>query len=102
VICRAGALTLAELCAAGVASVLVPFPAAVDDHQTRNAELLVERGAALLLAEGHDFDARLSNQVAELIADRATLLGMAEAARRLARPDAAERIAAIALAEARA
>jgi UDP-N-acetylglucosamine--N-acetylmuramyl-(pentapeptide) pyrophosphoryl-undecaprenol N-acetylglucosamine transferase len=47
VVCRAGASTLAELCAVGVGSVLVPFPAAVDDHQTRNAEYLVERGAAV-------------------------------------------------------
>ena len=51
VVCRAGALTLAELCAAGVGSVLVPFPQAVDDHQTRNAEFLVERGAAVLLPQ---------------------------------------------------
>src|SRR5690606_30832554 len=52
VVCRAGALTLAELCAAGVGSVLVPFPQAVDDHQTRNAEYLVEHGAALLVKQG--------------------------------------------------
>ena len=51
VVCRAGALTLAELCAVGVGSVLVPFPQAVDDHQTRNAEYLVERGAAILLKQ---------------------------------------------------
>src|SRR5699024_10030317 len=47
-VCRAGALTLAELCAAGLASVLVPFPHAVDDHQSRNAEALVAVGAALI------------------------------------------------------
>src|SRR5690606_39902069 len=50
-VCRAGASTLAELCAAGVGSVLVPFAAAVDDHQTRNAEYLVEHGAAVLLKQ---------------------------------------------------
>lgn len=54
VICRAGALTLAELCAAGLPSILVPFPSAVDDHQTRNAEVLVEADAARLVAEGDD------------------------------------------------
>jgi UDP-N-acetylglucosamine--N-acetylmuramyl-(pentapeptide) pyrophosphoryl-undecaprenol N-acetylglucosamine transferase len=52
VVCRAGALTLAELCAVGVGSVLVPFPQAVDDHQTRNAEFLVERGARLAAEAG--------------------------------------------------
>jgi UDP-N-acetylglucosamine--N-acetylmuramyl-(pentapeptide) pyrophosphoryl-undecaprenol N-acetylglucosamine transferase len=102
VVCRAGALTLAELCAAGVASILVPFPFAVDDHQTRNAEYLVERGAAVLLPESHELAPRLANALREFAADRAALLGMAEAARRLAAPDAAERIAAIGLAEARA
>ena len=93
VVCRAGALTLAELCAAGVGSVLVPFPQAVDDHQTRNAEYLVERGAAVLLPQADDLAARLQAQLAELAIDPARRLRMAEAARALALPDAAERVA---------
>ena len=93
VVCRAGALTLAELCAVGVGSVLVPFPQAVDDHQTRNAEYLVERGAALLLKQGDDLAARLQQVLAELAADPAKRLAMATAARALARPDAAARVA---------
>lgn len=102
VICRAGALTLAELCAAGVASVLVPYPHAVDDHQTRNAEYLVARGAAVLVAEGADLDRRLAATLPGLLGDRARVLAMARAARALALPDAAARIADICLAEARA
>jgi UDP-N-acetylglucosamine--N-acetylmuramyl-(pentapeptide) pyrophosphoryl-undecaprenol N-acetylglucosamine transferase len=93
VICRAGALTIAELCAAGVASVLVPFPSAVDDHQTRNAEVLVEAGAARLVPEGSDFVKQIGASLDELARERFTLLGMASAARSLARPRAAERIA---------
>ena len=99
VVCRAGALTLAELCAAGVGSVLVPFPAAVDDHQTRNAEYLVERGAAQLLPEGEaplEFARRLSATL-EILCERADLLPMARAARALARPDAADAVAAAVL-----
>ena len=97
VVCRAGALTLAELCAAGVGSVLVPFPQAVDDHQTRNAEYLVERGAALLLPQGDGLADDLRNVLAMLAADPARRLAMAEAARALAKPDAAERVADIVL-----
>lgn len=93
VVCRAGALTLAEVCAVGVGSVLVPFPQAVDDHQTRNAEYLVERGAALLLKQGDDLAARLQQVLAELAADPARRLAMANAARSLAMPDAADRVA---------
>jgi UDP-N-acetylglucosamine--N-acetylmuramyl-(pentapeptide) pyrophosphoryl-undecaprenol N-acetylglucosamine transferase len=93
VVCRAGALTLAELCAAGVGSVLVPFPQAVDDHQTRNAEYLVERGAALLLPQGDALAEELRVILAALAADPARRRAMAEAARALARPDAAERVA---------
>lgn len=102
VVCRAGALTLAELCAAGVGSVLVPFPVAVDDHQTRNAEYLVEAGAARLAPEGEGFEARLEAALAELLADPAARLAMAGAARAIAHPDAADRVADAVLEEARA
>ena len=93
VVCRAGALTLAELCAVGVGSVLVPFPQAVDDHQTRNAEYLVERGAAVLLPQTEQLAARLQQALADLSADPGKRLAMAQAARGLARPDAAQRVA---------
>jgi UDP-N-acetylglucosamine--N-acetylmuramyl-(pentapeptide) pyrophosphoryl-undecaprenol N-acetylglucosamine transferase len=93
VVCRAGALTLAELCAAGIGSVLVPFPQAVDDHQTRNAEYLVERGAALLLPQGDRLVDGLRDALAAIANDPARRLAMAEAARALAMPDAAARIA---------
>lgn len=97
VICRAGALTLAELCAAGIGSVLVPFPQAVDDHQTRNAQYLVDRGAAQLLpqhADGAELAQRLSATL-EILCHRADLLRLAQAARALAKPDAAARVAEI-------
>ena len=97
VICRAGALTIAELCAAGVASILVPFPQAVDDHQTRNAEVLVDAGAACLVAEGDTFVERLGQCLDELDHDRAKLLKMASAARALARPNATADIADVCL-----
>ena len=93
VICRAGALTLAEVCAAGVPSVLVPFPQAVDDHQTRNAEYLVERGAAVLVPQSDALADLLHAQLAVFAAGPARLQAMGRAARALAKPDAAERVA---------
>ncbi len=98
VVCRAGALTLAELCAVGLPSILVPFPAAVDDHQTHNAQALVACGAARLVAEGDGFAATLGGALNALLRGdeaerRARLLAMAESARMLAKPDAAARIA---------
>ncbi|MDY0022563.1 undecaprenyldiphospho-muramoylpentapeptide beta-N-acetylglucosaminyltransferase [Arenimonas caeni] len=102
VVCRAGALTLAELCAAGVGSVLVPFPAAVDDHQTRNAEYLVEAGAAVMVPEGEGFAERMAAVAGGLLPDAARRLAMAGAARAIAHADAAERVAGIVLEEARA
>ncbi len=93
VVCRAGALTLAEVCAVGVGSVLVPFPQAVDDHQTRNAEYLVERGAALLLKQDDTLAARLRDVLGELARDAGRRFAMADAAHSLAKPDAADRVA---------
>lgn len=101
VVCRSGASTLAELCAAGLGSVLVPFPQAVDDHQTRNAEYLVEHDAAVLLKQGEDLAPRLRDVLRALATDPARRLSMAMAARTLAKPDAAERIADVILEEAR-
>jgi UDP-N-acetylglucosamine--N-acetylmuramyl-(pentapeptide) pyrophosphoryl-undecaprenol N-acetylglucosamine transferase len=100
VICRAGALTLAELAAAGVASLLVPFPHAVDDHQSRNAEYFVSAGAAQLLPEHEISPESLAPVLTALLGNRPRLLAMAEAARALARPDAAERVADACLEEA--
>ena len=100
VVCRAGASTLAELCAVGVGSVLVPFPQAVDDHQTRNAEYLVERGAALLLKQDDALADALATTLRRLADDAATRQTMADAARTLAKTDAADRIADIILEEA--
>jgi len=92
VICRSGALTVAELAAAGVASVLVPFAYAVDDHQTRNAEYLSDAGAALILPQ-LSLDARiLASALQPLLSDRAVLLSMAIAARAQALPGAAEKV----------
>ncbi|MFK2877503.1 undecaprenyldiphospho-muramoylpentapeptide beta-N-acetylglucosaminyltransferase [Rhodanobacter hydrolyticus] len=92
-VCRAGALTLAELTAAGLGAVLVPFPHAVDDHQTRNAEALLAAGAAELIQERDLNIERLAQRLDTLLADRAQLLAMADAARTLAKPDAAAAIA---------
>jgi len=97
VICRAGALTISELAAVGVAAVLVPFPAAVDDHQTVNAQFLVREGAAVLIADRDLTAERLAATLGELCAGRARLLAMAERARQVARPRAAEDLAAVCL-----
>lgn len=96
-VCRAGALTLAELAAAGLGAVLVPFPHAVDDHQTRNAEVLVTAGAAELMQENELNVQILAQRLEALLGDRPRLLAMAEAARTLAKPDAAQVIAAACL-----
>jgi UDP-N-acetylglucosamine--N-acetylmuramyl-(pentapeptide) pyrophosphoryl-undecaprenol N-acetylglucosamine transferase len=93
VICRAGALTLAELAAAGLGAILMPFPFAVDDHQTKNAEGFVAVGAAELVQD-RDFDAsRFAGMLERLLRDPDKRLAMATAARTLAKPDAADVIA---------
>ncbi|HAY09054.1 MAG TPA: undecaprenyldiphospho-muramoylpentapeptide beta-N-acetylglucosaminyltransferase [Thauera sp.] len=93
VICRAGALTVAELAAVGVASLLVPYPHAVDDHQTGNARFLAEHGAAYLLPQAELTPERLAGILSSL--DRSRLQAMAECARALARPQAADEVAAV-------
>ncbi len=93
VICRAGAMTVAELSAAGVASVLVPFPHAVDDHQTANARYLSSRQAGVLLPQAELTPQRLADLLSSFT--RPSLLAMAEAARALGRPDATQAVAAI-------
>lgn len=91
VICRAGAMTVSELAAAGVASVLVPYPHAVDDHQTTNARFLSDRDAAILLPQDELEPASLAALLGGM--DRKRLLGMARRARELARPDAGRELA---------
>lgn len=100
VLCRAGALTVAELAAAGVGSLLVPFPHAVDDHQTANGRHLERGGAACLIDQSALTAARLAAELRARLTDRAGLLAMAEAARRLARPDAARRVTDLCLSRA--
>jgi UDP-N-acetylglucosamine--N-acetylmuramyl-(pentapeptide) pyrophosphoryl-undecaprenol N-acetylglucosamine transferase len=93
VVCRAGALTVAELAAAGVASVLVPYAHAVDDHQTRNAGYLVQAGAAILLPQGQVSASRLSSLFRDFNEHRGRLLEMARNARGLAQSQAAAHVA---------
>jgi undecaprenyldiphospho-muramoylpentapeptide beta-N-acetylglucosaminyltransferase len=93
VVCRAGAVTVAELAATGTPSVLVPLPNAPDDHQTRNAETLVDAGAGVIVADGDLDGGRLATELAGLLADRAGLARMSAAARTVARPDAAALVA---------
>ena len=93
VVCRAGALTVAELAAAGVASVLVPFPHAVDDHQTGNARFLSEAGAAILLPQSELTPEKLAGLLRELTREK--LAAMAEKARTLAKPEATRVVAEV-------
>jgi len=97
VICRAGATTLAELTTLGKPAILVPYPHAVDDHQRKNAQSLVARGAALMILDRELSADNLSRAVEELRAEPRRLAAMAEAARALGRPDAAERVVEVCL-----
>ncbi len=92
VLCRAGALTIAELAAVGVGSILVPYPHAVDDHQTANARYLVDAGAAVLLPQSEMNRQRL-REALELLQQPQRLRDMARSAHSMAKPDAAARVA---------
>lgn len=95
VLCRSGASTVAELAAAGRAAILVPFRAAADDHQRRNADVLVEAGAAAMILEQDLTPQRVLEAVGGLLADRVLRLKMGEEARLHAHADAALRIAGL-------
>ena len=92
-VCRAGAMTVAELAAAGLPALLVPFPHAVDDHQTANGQFMVEAGAALMLQDAALSPESLAKVLMTWLEDRAGLLDTGRRARALARPDAAASVA---------
>ena len=96
-ICRAGAMTIAEIAAAGLAAILVPYPHAVDDHQTANARYLADRDAAILVPQGEFDSSRLAELLAGLAANRGLLQKMAVNARACAVPDAAEAVSRLCL-----
>ena len=97
-VCRAGAMTVAELQAAGLGAVFVPLAVATDDHQTKNAAVMVSIGAARIIQERDLTPQSLSEILSELLADRAQLLKMAEAARTARITDAATRLADLCIA----
>lgn len=92
VLCRAGALTIAELCAAGLGAILVPFPHAVDDHQTANARFLAEKGAAILVPQQDLTKEKLLNLLKDLLIHPEKRLQMANAAYGLRQTEATEKI----------
>ena len=101
IVCRSGASTVAEIAAAGKCALFVPFPGAADDHQLRNAELLAEADAALLIPESELSAERFVQEVTALLADTERLALMGGKARAMAHPDAAARIAEMALSAAK-
>jgi len=90
VICRAGATTLAELTASGRPSILIPLPTATDDHQRKNAEALVSKGAARMIDQRELTGERLATEVVALTSDERGRAEMSARARQMARPDAAK------------
>ncbi|WP_066966391.1 undecaprenyldiphospho-muramoylpentapeptide beta-N-acetylglucosaminyltransferase [Microbulbifer sp. Q7] len=95
VICRSGALTVSEIAAAGVGAILVPFPFAIDDHQTKNGEWLERAGAARVIQQDALDAGELAALLESLFAAPEKLMAMAEAARRVARPDATDQVLAV-------
>ncbi|MCL2919994.1 undecaprenyldiphospho-muramoylpentapeptide beta-N-acetylglucosaminyltransferase [Shewanella litorisediminis] len=95
VLCRAGALTVSELAAVGLPSILVPYPHAVDDHQTMNARVLVDAGAAFLVPQPIATTELLADKLQLLAGDRDELTRMGERARAAAVLDATERVAEV-------
>ena len=92
VVCRAGALTVAEICAVGLPAIFVPYPAAVDDHQTANAGPMKDAGAAVIIQESELTPELLASLLRDWLQSRASLMQKAERARALAEPDSLRRI----------
>ncbi|GAB7533495.1 undecaprenyldiphospho-muramoylpentapeptide beta-N-acetylglucosaminyltransferase [Pseudomonas sp. 3A(2025)] len=88
VVCRAGALTVSELAAAGLPSLLIPLPHAIDDHQSRNADYLAREGAAFVMPQATTGAAEMASRLKEVLMQPEQLNSMARTARRLAKPDA--------------
>lgn len=97
VVCRAGAMTIAELCAVGIAAVLVPYPFATDDHQTANARFLADRGAAMCVSQAEFSAPRIAELLDGLARQADVGMRMAEQSRACAMPDSTERIVAVCL-----
>lgn len=97
IVCRAGALTVSEIMAAGVAAIFIPLPNAIDDHQTYNAKVLSDAGAARLIPQQSLTAEKLAALLTNELSERELLLTMAEKARQLARPDAAATVCACCL-----
>jgi len=97
VVCRAGALTVAELCAVGLPAVFVPYPSAVDDHQTANATPMMKAGAAAIIQEAELNEASLAAELERWLTSRTALLERARRARELAQPQALQRITELCL-----
>ena len=102
VVCRAGALTVAELCAAGLPALFVPYPAAVDDHQTANARPMAAAGAAAIIQEAELTAASLADVLRDWLRSRDELATLAAKARALATPDSLARIISVCLQQAEA
>jgi len=100
VVCRAGALTVAELCAVGLPALFIPYPAAVDDHQTANARPMADAGAAVIIDESMLNADVLAGQLREWLSNRQELLDKAEKAHRLDKPSALARITELCLEQA--
>lgn len=99
-ICRAGAMTLSELAAAGLPAILVPYPHAIDDHQTANARYFAEAGAALLLPQSELTSEKLAELLKNLLQQPDAIAKMSRHARELAKPEAARELADVCLGEA--
>lgn len=93
VICRAGALTVSELCVVGLGAILVPYPYAVDDHQTRNANFMVSAGAAWLLPQSELQPSTLAEILRPLLSKRDRINQLSRSAHDLGRPEATEKVA---------